>query len=171
MQWTKSLQGAFLGPRGHFVWYFGIGALQPRCEYSSTKPINNFPWKGMIDLFESVVVPRDLIVWHGPGTWWDDTAGVVESRREGQPLCKDDDESKRGEKVAPGSGVDTRSVFLHTSVWEKPCLRKMQAGPTMLCSMLQFFTSAPKGSLNDFSSTSLPRRGPSVALFRGRSGC
>lgn len=65
-------------------------------------------------------------------------------------------------------------VLLHTSVCEKPCLRKMQAGPTMLCSMLQFFTSVPKGLLNSSSSTSWSSPAstafifPSTTPFRGR---
>lgn len=44
-------------------------------------------------------------------------------------------------------------ALLHTRVCEKPCLRKMQAGPAMLCSMSQFFTSAAKGLSNSSSST------------------
>ena len=36
---------------------------------------------------------------------------------------------------------------IHTSwLCAKPCLRKIQAGPTMLCSMLQFLTRAHRGS-------------------------
>lgn len=77
---------------------------------------------------------------------WDDTAAVVDSRGwgvgGGQSRCGDENESRRVEKKS-GAGV---CAVLHTSVCEKPSLRKMQAGPTMLCSMLQFFTRAPKGS-------------------------
>lgn len=68
--------------------------------------------------------------------------------------------------------------MLHTSVCEKPCLRKMQTGPTMLCSMLQFFISVEKGSSYGLSSASssssspswptaltLPPRGPSFTTL------
>lgn len=75
--------------------------------------------------------------------------------------------------------------LLHTSVLAKPCLRKMQAGPTMLCSMLQFFTSAPRDSLNGLSSTSkssspsscwlialtLRWKRQCITRFGSRSGC
>lgn len=66
-----------------------------------------------------------------------------------------------------GAGEERgRSVWgqLHTTVCEKPCLRKMQAGPTMR-STLQFFTSALKGSWKSLSSPS-PSSSPS-----GRRPC
>lgn len=72
--------------------------------------------------------------------------------------------------------VCTLCILLHTRVCEKPCLRKMQAGPTMLCSMLQFFTSVPKGLLKSSSSTSWSSPAstafvfPSTTPFRGRQG-
>lgn len=52
------------------------------------------------------------------------------------------------------------------TIWllAKPCLRKMQAGPTMLCNTVQFWTSADSGALNSSSSpdsSSPSDRGPS----------
>lgn len=76
--------------------------------------------------------------------------------------------------------------LLRTSVSKKPRLRKTQAGPATLCSILLFFTSVPKGSLNSFSFTSSSSssssscrcapltsrpRDPSDTPFRGRPGC
>lgn len=73
-----------------------------------------------------------------------------------------------------GQNACTLRARLHTRVCEKPCLRKTQAGPTMLCSMLQFFTSVPKELLNRSSSTSRSSAAstalifPSTSPFRGR---
>lgn len=70
--------------------------------------------------------------------------------------------------------ICTLCALLHTRVCERPCLRKMQAGPTMLCSMLQFFTRVSKGLLNSSSSTSWSSAAstaltfPSTTPFRGR---
>ena len=60
--------------------------------------------------------------------------------------------------------------------WAKPCLRKMQAGPTMLWSTVQFWTRAHSGSSNSFSRPGLsspsssapgPRTPPSIEAARG----
>lgn len=126
----------------------------------------------------------DPPVWPTSAMGWCSWCG---GEQEGQPRCGDENESIWVEKVAPGlreGTVCTLCVQLHTRVGGKPCLRKMHAGPTMLCSMLQFFTSAPKGSLNSLSSTpwsSFPSSCrpctptaltfPSTASFRGRPGC
>lgn len=152
---------------------------------SSIKPVNTFPWNWMIDPSENMLCYQ---IWlSDPDQWWDETASVVGSRRVSHNVGMKMNRV-RVEKVAPGLRECTLCVLLHTSVCEKPCLRKMHAGPTMLCSMLQFFTSALKGSLNSFSSTSsssfssccrpswpaaltLPLRGPSITPFRGRPGC
>lgn len=147
-----------------------------------------FPWNWMIDLFTR---KRCQEVWSSDldqreVMWWDDTARVSYNVRKKM-------NRKRVEKVV-GEGAERLcedtvcTLCVHTSVWEKPCLRKMQAGPTMLCSMLQFFTKAPTGSLNGLASTSwssspsgcrpcwapaltLPRRGPSITPFRDRPAC
>lgn len=121
-----------------------------------------------------------------PDQWWDDTAGVMESREVSHDAGM---KMNRHEwkKVASGlceGRMCTLCVLLHTSVCEKPSLRKMQAGPAMLCSTLQFFTSAPKGSLNGFSSESSSSSTsgcrpcwptaltlPSNTPFTGRPGC
>lgn len=67
---------------------------------------------------------------------------------------------------------------IHTSwLCAKPCLRKIQAGPTKLCSMLQFLTRAHRGSsksrsLPPSSSSSVstspaPPRPPTMAAANG----
>lgn len=112
-------------------------------------------------------------------------AGVMESGRVDHNLWMKMNSHKLHQGCVMTHG--RHFVFLHTSVWEMPCLRKTQAGPT-ICSMLQFFNSAPKGSVNSSSSASwsssscscrsfwhtgltLSRRDPSISLFRGRPGC
>lgn len=61
-----------------------------------------------------------------------------------------DDENGRSGVFVSNDILRIRSDFsIHTSwAWAKPCLRKMHAGPMMLCSIVQFWTSAFRGCLN-----------------------
>lgn len=73
-----------------------------------------------------------------------------------------------------------RGVIRTSWLCARPCLRKMQAGPTMLCNMLQFLTRVHKGSSNarplppsssssssSVSTSPVPPRGPSMAEATG----
>ncbi len=123
----------------------------------------------------ATVMPAHLIVWPASVMGWYSWCGGEQGVSHNVWMKVKWHEGKRA--------VCTLCVRLHTSVCEKPCFRKTQAGPTMLCSMLQFFTSAPKGSLNSLSSPSWssspcgcrPCRPtaltfPSTTPFRGRPG-